>query len=214
MESLPRWYGETEMTNIIASKILPFKLGIQYFLQVLKTGGVLDSNLVDRHLSQGTFYAIAPDGTDDQRLAKFEVGGILLPEPKIHSGAYVVQAVPTTLPIATSITSKEMAGSDDPVLWIHEPLLTEDEVVAKRLPYQKVGKDLYLVFDRGAGVEVRIKELIQRSLLSWHFLAFLTNGLHQVQSVENLVQCAKLIVVGAYDGESFLYWRLQPSVGP
>lgn len=193
------------MMNDITSKSLPPKPAIQYFLQVLKCGGVADTDLSDRHLSQGTFYAIAPNDTDDHRLVEFELGGILPAEPKVPDGSYLIQRVPNTVPIAASIASKELSSMSDPVLWIHEPLLTEQEVIAKHLPYQRIGKELYLLFDKGA--ETQAMDLIQRSLLSWHFLGVITDRLGQVHSVEQLIQCARLILVGAYDGESFLYWE-------
>jgi hypothetical protein len=205
MASLPRWNGETKMMNDITSKNLPQEPAIQYLLQVLKNGGVTDTNAVDTQLGQGVCHAIAPNSVDGQRLVEFELGGILPTEPKVPSGEYLIQAVPNTASIAASIVSKELLDMNDPVLWIHEPLLIEKEVIAKHLPYQRISKELYLLFDKGA--ETPTKELIQRSLLSWHFLAIVTDRLKQVESVEYLIQCAKLILVGAYDGESFLYWK-------
>jgi hypothetical protein len=193
------------MTNDITSRNLPAKPAIQYFLQTLKCGGVADTDLADRLLSQGACYAIAPNNIDDQRLVGFELGGILPAEPKVFHGSYLIQPTPNTARIAASIASKELSSMSTPMLWIHEPLLTEKEVVAKNLPYQRIGKELYLLFDKRA--ETQTMELIQQSLLSWHFLAVVTDGSVQIKSVEQLVLYARLILVGAYDGESFLYWE-------
>ena len=72
------------------------------------------------------------------------------------------------------------------------------------LPYMMVGEAIYLVFEMDFD-EKRVAELIRHSLLSWHFLAFVTESKNEISSVDELIGAARFLLVGAYDGESFLY---------
>lgn len=190
----------------IISRLLPTDVASKYLKDVLAVGGGSTSGAVDLRLSSKSICAIAPEGVRTAQLLDLDHGGLLDVSPKISDGTTSIQRVPTTVPIAASIVVKELSRCERPTLWIHEPLLTEDEIVLKKLPYEIVGGKIYLVFDSNLDEE-RVVELINYSLLSWHFLMFIIEGKPCFESVDELILSAKLILVGAYDGESFLYGR-------
>ncbi len=76
--------------------------------------------------------------------------------------------------------------------------------MVRGLGYKVVNGAIYLVYENVLD-EKRVAELIRYSLLSWHFLAFVTECLDEVDSVDELIRVARFLLVGAYDGESFLY---------
>jgi len=75
-----------------------------------------------------------------------------------------VRPVPDTILTAAAFVVECTRALDDPVIWIHEPLLSDDEVAA-------------------------------------------LGGVHRADSVAALQAQACMIIVGAYDGESALFWR-------
>ena len=188
----------------IISKLLRAEVATRYLKDVLATGGGSTGGSVDWRLRSAPIYAIAPEGISTAQVIDFAHGGILIAGPKISEGTTQIQRVPTTVQIAASIVLKELLRCEKPELWIHEPILTEEEVALRNLPYKIVDGNIYLVFDGKLGEE-RVAELIKYSLLSWHFLAFVIERHRQIEAVDELALSAKLILVGAYDGESFLY---------
>jgi hypothetical protein len=72
---------------------------------------------------------------------------------------------------------------------------------------KKIEGQLYLVYEEDLRTQQRIAEIVRYSNLSWHFLAFLTDQLHEAGTASQLVEQAQMILVGAYDGESFLLWE-------
>jgi hypothetical protein len=66
---------------------------------------------------------------------------------------------------------------------------------------------LYVAYQEAVRTEHQIAEAIEKSMLSWHFLAFLTDGIYKARSVPDLLGKARMILVGAYDGESALIWE-------
>jgi hypothetical protein len=118
-----------------------------------------------------------------------------------------VQAVPTAISAISAIIAKQIRLLEDPVLWVHEAMLLEDQITSPHARCRTIQGQLYLVYEDEVLTEVRIAEIMRYSTLSWHFLAFLTNRVHQVRSVPELVEHAQMILVGAYDGESMLLWE-------
>lgn len=191
------------MENIV-SKVLPVDISLNYITDVLVVGGAGRNALAGCGVALGCVHVLAPEGASTDELLDFAHGGLLARGTTISDGRTQVQSVPTTIGVAASILSAELMLCAQPELWIHEPLLTEDEVVARGLPYRMVGEALYLVFTNNFD-EKRVAELLRYSLLSWHFLAFVTESRNKVGSVDELICAARFFLIGAYDGESFLY---------
>lgn len=180
---------------------------IDYFLEILKTGGAADADFNISQLQNGHFSAVVPQGVSPRRVERFSDGGLLeTTEPAHVIGNASVHAVPTALSAISAIMAKRIRRCADPVLWVHEPTLLEEEIKNSQVRCQTIDGQLYLVYENAPRTEPRLAEVIRYSTLSWHFLAFLTNDVHQVRSVSDLVRQAQTILVGAYDGESMLLW--------
>lgn len=189
----------------IISKLLPLQASSQYVAQVLEVGGMSSILAARRCVSATPFNALVPDGISADKLLDFAHGGVLRAPPAVpHVGGVLVQRVPTTIPAATAIVLNEMQRLDQAVLLVHEPMLAEHELDCDNMPYEIIGGKIYLVSAQRAD-ERSIATLIQYGLLSWHFLAFLVERNREFRSVDELVASSKMMLVGAYDGESFLY---------
>ncbi|MCL6483107.1 hypothetical protein [Janthinobacterium sp. PSRC2-1] len=190
----------------IVSESLPVDVAFKYVQEVFRVGGASGNGSEDYKLAAENIFALVPEGTDSGQLLDFHQGGILAPLPKISDGRTSVQFVPSTVMMAAEIVHKQLALCKHPRLWLHEALLTKEQLVAKNLPHVSVEGAIYLVYAGDLGAS-RIAELFQYSLLSWHFLAFVIDSTSNPESVAELIRAAKFILVGAYDGESFLYLK-------
>jgi hypothetical protein len=185
---------------------LPLDPALEYFRGVLEMAGLTGQTAIADRLRLGRFYAIAPAGTGLTKLLKFKEAGLLPDLPIYQSETHVIQAVDTTLAQAARIVNETIERHADSVLWIHEPMLTQIELMDRSRPARRLGEQLYLVYPTGCPHPRSTEDLLRYSLLSWHFLGFLVPTRHSAQSTEDLVRSAKLMIVGAYDGESFVYW--------
>lgn len=181
---------------------------IDYFSKILQAGGAVDADFNASQLREGDFSAVLPRNTDARRIARFDEGALLAAtEPVQVTGKIRVQAVPTATSAVSAIMAERMRRLSAPVLWVHEPMLLAEEISSPRAHSQSIQGHLYLVYNADMLTEAHIAEVIRYSTLSWHFLAFLTNQIHHVGSVSELVGHAQMILVGAYDGESVLLWE-------
>ncbi|MDM5182250.1 hypothetical protein PO883_34345 [Massilia sp. DJPM01] len=192
------------MMDKIVSKSLLVDVAFKHAQEVFRVAGACDNCAGYNNWVPESIFALAPEGTDSVRLLDFLHGGILEPLPKISDGLTAVQRVPSTVVIAAEIVCQHLALCEHPTLWLHEALLTKEELKAKNLPNVTIDGTIYLVFSDGLDVS-RVTELIQYSLLSWHFLGFVLDGTNNSGSVAELISAAKFVLIGAYDGESFLY---------
>lgn len=179
---------------------------LDFFLGVLARAGALDRPGNEFQLAQGRFSAVVPSDASSEKLEHFNVGALV--DGKQGSGDLRVRVVPDTIPAIAALVVECTQGLADPVLWIHEPLLTEEELPDRWLPTQRVGNQLFLLSKgRDTRQTDRVAESINYSLLSWHFLMFVTNAVSSPASTSDLLEQALMVVVGAYDGEGALLWQ-------
>lgn len=188
----------------IVSKSLPVDVALEYIQDVFRDAGASGKGSDDYKLAPENIFALAPESIDSGQLLDFLHGGVLVSMPKVSDGRTLVQCVPSTVEIAAEIVFEQLTLSEQPTLWLHEALLTEEELAVRNLPHVSVDGAIYLVFTGGLDVS-RVAELIRYSQQSWHFLAFVIDGTNTPGSVAELIRAAKFILIGAYDGESFLY---------
>jgi hypothetical protein len=187
---------------------------LDYLSEVIRTGGASDQG-IGSELRQGDLIAVVPPNTSEQRVMQFNAGGLLPAGPVRVIGGTSIQEVPTSVSTLAKVVSDRVRTLEDPVLWIHEPMLVEgalksflgDEIDSQKIRCQEIEGQLYLAYSSDIRAEMRIAQAINSSMLSWHFLAFVTDRVHQVSSVSELLKQAKMILVGAYDGESALIWE-------
>ncbi|HWJ93787.1 MAG TPA: hypothetical protein VNT33_03640 [Telluria sp.] len=193
------------MNAPLSIRRLELARAMDYFLDVLKTAGATDQPRNMDQLAKGSFSALVPHDAGTEQVMRFGVGG-LLATPAADSA--IVREIPTTIPAIAELVAKCAQAMGDPVLWLHEPLLSEDEISVRWLMPKRVGGNLFLVAeDDNARQPGRIAESLDFALLSWHFLAFVTDGAHVADTVETLLARATMVVAGAYDGESALLWH-------
>jgi len=192
------------MMDKIVSKSLPVDVALEYIQDVFRAAGASEKGSEDYKLASENIFALVPEGIDSGQLLDFLHGGVLESMPKISDGRTLVQCVPSTVEIAAEIVCEQLTLSEQPTLWLHEALLTEGELGGRNLPHVSVDGAIYLVFTGSLDVS-RVAELIRYSQQSWHFLAFVIDGMNTPGSVAELIRAAKFILIGAYDGESFLY---------
>lgn len=192
------------MMKKIVAKSLPTDVAFKYVQEVLCVGRALDDNSKEHGPTAEHIFVLAPEDTESAILLDFAHGGVLPPMPKISDGHTSVQYVPSTVLTAAGIVLKQLESCHYPTLWIHEPLLKEDALAARKLPHLVLDGAVYLVYT-GSFALSRVVELIRYSLLSWHFLAFVTDGINNPHCAADLYRSATFVLIGAYDGESFLY---------
>lgn len=187
-----------------------------YFVQTLEYGGALDADLQSQ-LKRGELTALVPAGTTEERVRQWDQGGLLPAEPKRQVGDQWIQPTPTTVPSLAKIIARKLRELQSPMLWVHEPMLHEgelepligDKLRAGRVTCTRIDGQLYLAYE-GYLQEAEVKDAIDASMLSWHFLAFVADITREPGSLSELLQRSSMILAGAYDGESALIWERQP----
>lgn len=199
--------AEAKMNGHISTMRLNGAEPLEHLLDSLEVGGVVDRAGARETLGHGLISAISPSDADERRLMRFDEGGLLPADPAVFVGTGWLQEVPNTIPDIAAIVSRQMQALNDPVLWVHEPVLLEDELDEKKRDWRKLGNHLYCVYRSGGGDVRQIAEFIRYFMFSWHFLGIVTDGLHEASAASDLLSGASMIVVGAYDGESALIWE-------
>lgn len=187
---------------------------VDYFVHTVESGGA-SANRLQTKLKRGEFTVLVPTSTSEARILQFELGGLLPEEPKRQLGDKWIRQTPTAISTLARIVAKKARSLESPVLWVHEPMLNEDELgpvvgddlVSGKVSSQRIEGQLYLVYQDGVQREAEVADAIDGSMLSWHFLAFLTEHLHEPNAISDLFDRSSMILVGAYDGESALIWE-------
>lgn len=193
------------MSTPLNVRKLSYSAAIEYFLDVVETAGFLDPLQLRDQLAKGEFFALVPDDASSEQVLRFGTGGLLQGDSRANSA--VVREVPNTIPAISAVVATCAQEIDDPVMWLHEPLLSEDEITASWLVPKRVGKSLFLVSaGDNARQPARVAKSLDYAVLSWHLLVFVTDGLHNACTVSTVLERAKMVVAGAYDGESALLW--------
>jgi hypothetical protein len=154
----------------------------------------------------GDFWAIAPPQAPLERLLQFRTGGLFPPGPSHRQGGYVLTQVPTHDAELALVMERYAAEIRYPRLLLHEPYLKKDEPkseIAKSL--REIDGTLFKVVDPGTMTSNELAEDIARFHVPWHALSILVDR-QRLSSSLKTVAASKLIAVGAYDQESYLYW--------
>lgn len=189
------------MTNKIEMNQIPFDHALVYVEEVVAAGGAPTGTVPKYAPHLDSVWALAPTGTDVERLLDFTHGGLLTQPAKISAGESCVQAVRDTLDIAAALIFSQLNQCSKPQLWIHEPLLTRGEAESRGFTTYIFGGCLYLVVDSFED-EKQMAKLLRWSKQSWHLLVCVTDSKTKVDSMGALLAATKFLLVGAYDGES------------
>jgi len=192
------------MTNVTPHE-LPGAHAIAYFASIFEANGKpAPANLADV-LRGGKIFALAPEDICDARLLQFTTGGLApIPEEK-RSSEYVFQKIGNWAEyLAKEVCSHLRAKRFS--IFIREPylqvggkskIISELSFVADGL-YKIIGTD---IIEQGA-----LTAEIRKFTVPWSFLLIVAPRSSGYNDIDEMVAVADLIAVGAYDGESYLYW--------
>jgi hypothetical protein len=177
---------------------------------VLRSLGMVDltENEVLAHLLSGSFFALVPEDLPDHRIYDFESGGVTPKGEQFHQDGYTLVAVVSLEDklVATLKTTinRSTCYIYDPLSQPHETTINEESSVVVNDHLLYVAKP-WLLSDK------KLSEIIGRYTLPWYFLMLCSNTadseLYDKKMID-LVLDSICIVVGIYDGESYLVWKV------
>lgn len=187
----------------IVNKTLCPAAAIEYLTDTLNQIEVAGAD-VTRVLLSGSMSALVPDSTPDNRVCDFKHGGILAP---IDLSVVVPK---TVRPVANTaeFLARQLVQFDGLECLIHDPLKEIGEAtMADGVPILVEGSLFYLNKQCFQSV-AECQKVVRRNTLSWHFLMLIGRYPNSENLTrKSIVLDAACIVVGAYDGESYLVWR-------
>jgi hypothetical protein len=176
-----------------------------------KTLAYADSTISEKFQTmstKGQFFSLAPEGLDDEIVLNFD--GCVMPAfPKIPSndGKYLISEITTLTFDLASVILQRAQRMKSPTLYLHEPYLKKDEPnteLSKALT--AVGEHLFFMKPIRSVSAGELEDKIHNYSVTWHSLAILVDKKEPEPNLELLLSDAVLITVGAYKGESYLYW--------
>jgi hypothetical protein len=188
--------------SIVSKKLRPAAV-IEYLSEILDQINVGGED-VSRVLASGVISALVPDCTPDNRLYDFKHGGVLAPAGMSAVEETVVQPVANT----AAILARELVQFVGLDCLIHDPLKQVGEASkADGEPLLVEGLLFYLNRHCFQSVE-ECQKTVRRNTLNWYFLLIVGRYPQPENlSLKSIVLNSTCIVVGAYDGESYLVWR-------
>lgn len=188
--------------DVIFRPLNPVKTG-DFLVGVLEQVAVVDSDTVNR-LRNGSVVALAPVAASDERLHDFVHGGLLERTELSSLSTTMVE------PVANSAAclAHELFRFQGLDCLIHDPLRKIEEVKTQDGEPLLIEGSLFYWNRNCLQSVASCEHAIRRNTVSWHFLLLVGAYPAEVRhTFKSVVQGAKCIVVGAYDGESYLIWR-------
>jgi len=223
-----------EANGLLYEEVVLGVEGVHYIVECLKEGRTLAQYLLSRELGFGSVQTLLPPGVDQDTLTSFRVGGKFPTPPQstwrsLEGGGYAVPIPNANACLAKIIKSfladsnqnicifeNALAGANDPYL----TTLTSTICTYKDEVYHLLtSKDATATNCR---IETTIEEatsipIFIGALTSWQRepLELLPPRIQLTEdSLSQLALQAKHIVIGAYDGESYLIWTEQTPGAP
>ncbi len=202
---------------------LDYDKTIRYFIEHIKCGKTLSQKVIEKiDFRQGNFFTFLPANAELDRLYAFSYGGII---PAVSCGilacevegypeGFLPQQVITMdqelsefIANYTKISLKHCAVVENVIMEPGEKFVNIKKV--KMAPYQQ---EVYYILDRENSID-QIYQTIRKSSQVWHFLSILTllentkRSSLETDKLDDICENAKFIVVGAYDGEGYVFWE-------
>ena len=203
---------------------------LQYFQNILEGGNILSEKLLkDNDFDKGIFYTFLPDDAVVDYLYRFKYGGIIPAIPCGNEKCYTsdgLEFIPKQVFTTTSETcdfiekyiQKKMKKKCYLSCVFEEVIQTpSDPHVGLYNTHGVLFEDkiYYLIKPKQTTFDI-ILESIEESDAMYHLLGILTetntdnfsqgNKL-SIENIEQFVLDTKMIIVGAYDGEGYLFWE-------
>lgn len=192
------------MTKVVSHQLHGREV-IAHFLSTLETGGGGAQEHFAKVTDRGQFFALAPEDATEDRLKQFGTGGLFPPGTAYHQGKYRLVQVSKHGDMLVPIIWEHAGKLAHPMVLLHEPYLTEKDKTPKLLELTKIDGGLYKVLPTDQARNVDLVTEIHRFTVSWHALVILTEH-EEPLGIQRILDTAKLVAVGAYKGESYVYW--------
>ncbi len=208
-----RWLGDTKAMTSVISHRLNRNDAISHFRLTLETAGTGAQEQFLRVSDSGDFFALAPKGQTEDRLRQFQAGG-LFPLGKLYKqGEYTIREVTYHADALAPLVKRHAKKLRRPIVLLHEPYLTERDNTEIVRELTKIDSALYKVVLPDEVATADLARDIGRFTVSWHTLVILTEREESLQ-IEGIMRDAMLVAVGAYKGESYIYWLRRSDVKP
>jgi len=193
------------MTKVVSHQIHGGEV-IAHFLSTLETGGEGAQEHFIGVADQGDFFALGPEDATQDRLKQFHTGGLFPHGTAYERGKYRIVEVPYHADMLVPIVRKHARNLRHPMVLLHEPYLTEKDKTPTLLELTKIDNALYKVLPASQARSRDLVTEIHRFTVSWHALVLLIEHDEEPLRIRRIVDSAKLVAVGAYKGESYVYW--------
>ena len=216
------------MMKELKKHVLDFELTLKYVQDNLSDGKTLSLELLNLiNFFDGYFFTLLPDATIEG-LYNFKSGGIL---PQIAEEEYFISGKRATYSIIPTIQNEvsdfifQKVKKSTELSCVFEEIL--DSPKSPQLTYFRKHNLLYIhenqVYYLIEGSIVKydaIIKCVEKSNAIWHSLCVLTTADFSHLSNENLTLgkikevClgTELIILGAYDGEGYIFWEKKDKV--
>ena len=203
---------------------LDFHLSLQYFADQLNGGNELSQELIKYvNFKEGNFYTLLPEQSIRKNLYDFQSGGFLPQNPEEEYYSEGKRAIYSIIPTMHD----EIADFIFQKLIDHKKLscIFEELLDSPSSPQLKFFQEhnlvvlfndevYYLIQNLDVKLDLLVK-CIKKSNAIWHSLCVLTAaGFEKIihknltpQKIREICSLAHLIVVGAYDGEGYIFWE-------
>jgi hypothetical protein len=181
---------------------------VHYFLSVLMQSEKEVPSELEAMLSMGRFFVLAPQGMDEIRLKQLRMGGVVPSGPRVRIGEHILTKTGNLADALANTILKKYLGRDC-VVFIREPYLKlsdKSDIVKELSP---VDSELFKIMKMDDLNESVLGEAIRRFTVVWSFLLMVSKPSPKEDHIADLISAASLIAVGAYDGESYLFWCRQ-----
>lgn len=207
---------------------LDFDPAREYVQNSLDKANTLSSELLNLlNFKNGIFFTLLPNDANIERLYEFKAGGIL-PQNPIQE--YVVAGekatysiIPTIGDEVSELILKEIKSKEklccvfDDVLRSPADKHHMDLFHAHGLSYDN---EVYYLLDKGNISSELIMQCLRASNAFWHSLCVLTeatiSGIRDkrlsLEKVKEICLGTKLMMVGAYDAEGYVFWEKSESL--
>ncbi|MCB1106854.1 MAG: hypothetical protein KDK76_02015 [Chlamydiia bacterium] len=203
---------------------LDFHLTFAYFEENLEGSNALCSKLLELiNFQNGSFFNLLPTDADLTNQYEFEQGGILPQNPEeeyfIDGKKSTYVRIPTIKNELSAFIFKEISKHSFSCIF-DDVNTTYKETTETHCPLFKsnglyLEREVYYIIQKSNVCVKNIKNCLEESNAIWHSLCVLTrtnfddiiNKKLTHEKLNELCQNAHIIILGAYDGEGYVFWE-------
>ncbi len=203
---------------------LDFKITYDYISSILKDGNTLSSTLLKKiDFNRGSFFTLLPKEAKISRIYQFSYGGIIPPKDVGYKPQYVKNLQKKFTPLYVQTLREELVHFINSFLSKNKNFVCIFEDVIKTssdkdlLDEYKIfyENEVYYLIDYFHKTNELISKILHECEEVWHFVSIVTEAKSIVDKkltvniIKQMIQNIKLIIIGAYDGEGYLFWEKQ-----